>query len=410
MTVNVCAFSRVAVPSFVVTTLLLVTLSSVAKSQSVNDLLPDDTGYHRTVVPFFKQHCLPCHGPDDQQADLRVDQHLPNDFLDLVAKGKWGEVVNVLNSHEMPPEDEPQPKVEEVAKVVDWITQQMVRAELHRRDSAIVVRRMNRAEYRNTIRDLIGINFDTAGFPQDPPTGGFDNNGGALTVSPLHLELYFAAARKILDQALVEGEQPPSLKWRFEPDSGDSDSNRVVYDGQRVIVNGAKSRVENGFKVMHHESWDRKLNARDFALPHEGDYVIRIRAGGKVPTREEVVKSADKFLKERMERELAKKPDRDRWIRPQYENDLKHFQTDRMYDYGPPRLKLIQNLGGQPRVLAEFDVAASVNEPEIYEIPCRFTTQRAGITVDYAYSIPKELENFWFQTGDEFARPELWVD
>ena len=75
-----------------------------------------------------------------------------------------------LNSHEMPPEDEPQPQPEEVAKVVDWITQQLVHAELYRRDSAIVLRRLNRAEYRNTIRDLIGIEFDAAGFPQDPPT------------------------------------------------------------------------------------------------------------------------------------------------------------------------------------------------------------------------------------------------
>ncbi|MCA9144124.1 MAG: DUF1592 domain-containing protein [Planctomycetales bacterium] len=389
---------------------LLVLLPPHAQSQPPSVLRADDAGYRQTALPFFKQHCLSCHGPDDQQADLRVDQHLPNDFLDLVTKGKWGEVVNVLNSHEMPPEDEPQPKPEEVAKVVDWITQQMVNAELHRRDSAIVVRRMNRAEYRNTIRDLIGINFDAAGFPQDPPTGGFDNNGGALTVSPMHLELYFNAARKILDQALVEGEQPPSLKWRFEPDSGDSDSNRVVYDGQRVIVNGGKSRVEGDFKVMHHESWDRNLNARDFALPHEGDYVIRIRAGGKVPTRDAVVKTADKYLLERMQRELEKNPDRERWERPRYENDLEHFKTDRMYDYGPPRLKLILNLGGQPRVLAEFDVPAPVSEPGIYEVPCRFTTQKAGITVDYAYSIPKELENFWFQTGDDFARPELWVD
>ena len=379
-------------------------------AESPSKLETDEPGYHQTVIPFFKQHCVRCHGPEDQQADLRVDQHLPNDFLDVVARGKWGEVVNVLNSHEMPPEDEPQPAGDEVAKVVDWITQQMVRAELHRRDSAIVVRRMNRSEYRNTIRDLIGIDFDTAGFPQDPPTGGFDNNGGALTVSPLHLELYFSAARKILDQALVEGEQPPSLKWRFEPDSGDSDSNRVVYDGQRVIVNGGQNRVEGDFKVMHHQNWDRNLNARDFALPHEGDYVIRVRAGGKVPSRDEVVTTAEKFLKDRMQRELEKNPDRERWVRPQYENDLEHFRTDRMYEYGPPRLKLILNLGGQPRVLSEFDVPAPVSAPEIYEVPCRFTTQKAGITIDYAYSIPKELENFWFQTGDDFARPELWVD
>jgi hypothetical protein len=111
-----------------------------------------------------------------------------------------------------------------------------------------------------------------------------------------------------------------------------------------------------------------------------------------------------------MQRELEKTPDRERWVRPQYENDLEHFRADRMYDYGPPRLKLILNLGGQPRVLAEFDVAAPASEPTIHEVPCRFTTHKAGITIAYAYSIPKELENFWFQTGDDFARPELWVD
>ncbi|MEO8498765.1 MAG: c-type cytochrome domain-containing protein, partial [Planctomycetota bacterium] len=130
--------------------ILLLMLPHVGVAQQRTDFQPDKPGFREVVAPFFQQHCLRCHGPDDQQADFRVDQHLPNDFLDVVAKGKWGEVVNVLNGHEMPPEDEPQPKAEEVARVVDWITQQMVRAELYRRDSAIVVRRMNRAEYRNT--------------------------------------------------------------------------------------------------------------------------------------------------------------------------------------------------------------------------------------------------------------------
>ncbi|MEO8166053.1 MAG: c-type cytochrome domain-containing protein [Betaproteobacteria bacterium] len=74
-------------------------------AESPSKLETDEPGYRQTVSPFFKQHCLRCHGPEDQQADLRVDQNLPNDFLDVVAKGKWGEVVNVLNSHEMPPED-----------------------------------------------------------------------------------------------------------------------------------------------------------------------------------------------------------------------------------------------------------------------------------------------------------------
>lgn len=372
--------------------------------------LSSDEGHEKIAVPFFKKHCIRCHGPEKRKGKFRVDQDLPNDFTNLQAKEKWSEVVNVLNSHEMPPEDEPQPKTEDVATVVDWITGQMSRAELHRRDSAIVLRRLNRAEYQNTIRDFIGIDFDPSGFPQDPPAGGFDNNGGALTLSPLLLELYYKSAKKILDQALVEGNKPPSLRWRFEPETGDSDSNRVEYDSHRVIVNGGKNRVENGFKVMHHENWDRGLNARDYAMPYEGDYIIRIRAAGRVPPREDVVRAARGFLEHRMNEQMKKDPAGERWLREQFDRDLKHFQTDRMYDYGSPRLKLIQNLGGTPRVIAEFDIDARLDKPVVYEVQARFTTERAGLTIRYAYDIPKELENSWMQGHDDFARPELWVD
>jgi mono/diheme cytochrome c family protein len=374
------------------------------------DFAPDAEGFQKIVEPFFRQHCVRCHGSEEAAGEFRVDSQLSANFLDVVVKGRWGEVINVLNSHEMPPEDEPQPSQESVAEVVDWITQQMARAELHRRDSAIVLRRMNRSEYRNTIRDLVGVDFNPSRFPQDPPTGGFDNNGGALTLSPLHLELYYQAAREIFDLALVEGPQPARLRWRFEPESGDSDSNRVTYDGQRLIVNGGKNRAENGFRVMHHESWDRKLNARDFALPYEGEYIIRIRAGGRVPTRNEVVESARGFLNHRRDEQMQKNPAGKKWLDEQFERDLDHFRTDRMYDYGPPRLKLIVNLAGQPIVVGEVDVDAPVEAPQLYEMRTRMTTWKAGITVEYAYSVPKELENFWMQGHDNFKRPELWVD
>jgi len=371
---------------------------------------PDSAGFNRIVAPFFRTHCLRCHGPVKAEGRLRVDQHLLNEFLAPSAREKWGEVINVLNSHEMPPEEEKQPSQTEVAAVVDWITGQMTRAELIRRDSVIVLRRLNRDEYRRTIRDLIGVDFDTSGFPQDPPAGGFDNNGRSLTMSPLLTELYFDAAQKVLDRALVEGSQPPSIRWRFEPETGDSDSNRKNYDGQSVIVNGGNNRVERGFKILHHESWDRGLNARSYRMKHAGEYIIRVRAGGTVPARKQVVEAARQKLQARLSRELKENPKGERWHREALQNDLRHFETDRMYDYGPPRLKLIVNLGGQPRTIAEFDVDATVEEPKVYEFRTRFTTEDAGITLQYAYDIPRVLENFWFQTADDFARPEAWVD
>lgn len=373
-------------------------------------LTPDVVGFQKIVAPFVKSHCERCHGASKQEGNFRVDQHVKNEFLDSATKQRWSEVVNVLNSHEMPPEGETQPKPEEVSKVVDWITEQMVRAELVRRDGQIVLRRLNRDEYRNTIRDLIGVDFDVSAFPLDPPAGGFDNNGKALTMSPLLTELYLDTARKILDRSLVDGDQPPAIKWRFEIDSGDNDSNRKIYDKQSVIVNGGNNPVKDGFKVLHHDNWDKHLNARGYALKHEGDYIVRIRAAGFVPKRDAVVESARKALQNRFDKQMKENPKGEKYHRDQMERDLKHFATDRIYDYGPPRLKLIQNLGGQPKVLAEFDVEAPLGKPREYEVRARFTTEQAGLTIEYAYAIPRVLENFWFQSHDSFARPELYVD
>lgn len=391
--------------------LLLCGTGSVARSQDTNQkFVPDNEAYRTLVTPFLQQHCLRCHGEKIQEADFRVDQQLNADVSDRSNRHRWAEVIDVLNSHSMPPESEPQPSQESTAQVIDWITDQTLLAESINRSTTVVLRRLNRSEYRNTIRDLVGIDFDTSGFPQDPPAGGFDNNGSALTMSPLHLELYFNAARQILDRAIVTHEKPPAIKWRFEVESGNSDSNRVKYDGQSVIVNGGNNPAKDGFRIVHHDNWDKKINARDFRLLHAGDYVIRVRAAGTVPSREQIVESARGYLQDRLAKQIEENPKGEKYHREQFARDVQHFETHRMYDYGAPRARLTIAQGGQPRVLAEFDVPASPDRPQTFEFVTRCTAENSGVTVDYAYSIPRELENFWMQTGDKFARPELYVD
>lgn len=370
----------------------------------------DDAGFRDKITPFLKTYCIDCHGPDKSEGEFRIDQDINANLDDLVVRSRWHEVVNVLNSHEMPPDGEPQPSSEEVATVVDWITQQASLAEIARRESTVTLRRLNREEYRNVIRDLVGIDFDTKHFPQDPPASGFDNIGSALTLSPMQLELYYESALEILDRAIVEGPKPDRISWHIEPESGDSDANRVSFLKQRPIVNGGNNRVEDGCKVLHHSNWDRGINFRDFALPAAGRYRLRIHAGAKVPTRDEVVASAEKFLARRRDQEIAKRPEREAYIREDYARDLEHFRKDRMYEYGPPRIKITRNLGGQPVVISELDIDATLQSKKDFVIETEFTTEKAGVTIDYAYDIPKELENFWFQTSDEFARPEAWID
>ncbi len=369
----------------------------------------DAAGLAGVVQPFLKEHCVGCHGPEKVKGDFRIDTQLGENLLDPGQRERWASVVDVLNSHEMPPEKEPQPAAANVAAVVDWITAQMVRAEDAQRDGQRVLRRLNRTEYANTIRALLGVEADLSAFPLDGAAGGFDNNGKALTMSPMLVELYLEAARKAWDQALVEGPAPALTTWRFQPEEGSGDDHRVRLDAQNTpIVHGGKNEKRAGFTIMHHESWDRHCDARDFAVPLAGNYVVRVRAAGRVPTRADIVSAARQALEQRCaENKDAKGA---AWQRAHLEEDLAHFQQDPLYDYGPPRLKLIQNLGGQPKVVAEWDVAAPTDAPQSYEFTVPFTTQRAGLSLEYAYSIPKVLENSWMQTRDTFPRPEAWVD
>lgn len=375
-------------------------------------LSPDSVGYAKTVVPFFAIYCVSCHGGDKPKADFSLDgKKLPNDFLDPAAKGKWKEIVNALNSHEMPPKKSKQPAAKESAAVVDWITEQTVKVELAKRETSIVLRRLNREEYRNTIRDLLGVDFDVSGFPQDPYAGGFDNNGGALTLSPLHLETYLNAARQIVDRALVEGDRPKPILWRFDPKVGATDATRTRFDkSNNAIVNGGKNGTEGDWVLVHHESWDKGVNARDFRVPMAGNYAIRVKAASRVPTRTDVVKSAEAILKFRKDEQDKSNPKGAKYHREAYERDLEHFRTDRNYTYGNARCKLVLQLGPQPRTLVEFDADGTKEKPKIHEFTARFTTESAGVAFDYAYSIPSVLENSWMQRRDEFARPELLID
>lgn len=372
----------------------------------------EPSGFAETVQPFLKEHCVKCHGPEKQKGKLRLDT-LPADFKDPLVVEKWKEVVTSVSNHEMPPEEEPQPAAADSARLAGWLETQLAEAEIARRSTRVVLRRMNRSEYNNTIRDLIGVNFQPADqFPEDPPAGGFDNIGQALGMSPMQLELYYGAARQILDRALVEGPQPAVIKWRFEPEENTlgADRYRVKRDGNNILLNDGENRTENGFTVVHHDAWNKGVGFRGFELKDAGEYVIRFRAAGRVPTREKVLAAAKALLEKRRAEESAKNPKGKKWHDEAFEKGVEHFRDHPVYSYGPPRVKLNQHLGGTPRVIAEMDVDAVEKEPGIYEVRAWWNTQDAGLSLNYAYEIPKLLENYHWQENKDFSRPELLVD
>jgi len=371
----------------------------------------DTAGYAKTIEPFFKSYCNTCHTGEKSKGDFRIEASaLPNDFSDATAKGKWKEVVNVLSSHEMPPKKSKQPTAGEVSAVVDWVTAQTVRAELAQRSRSVTLRRLNRDEYRNTIRDLIGIDFDVSVFPQDAAAGGFDNNGGALTMSPVQVETYLSAARQILDRALVEGPRPKGIKWHFDPKVGPTDRTRLRLDAtNNAIVNGGRINKQEANWVVIRLA-PLSANAREFQVPVAGDYVIRVHAAGRAPDRTAVVKVAEGHLTKQRDERDKRNPKGTAYSKLVFDRTLEHFKTDPMYVYGPPRMRVSVDLGSQHRVLTEIDVDAPPDKPRVYEFTAPFSTESAGVSFEYAYSIPAVLENATLQGLDDFPRPELLID
>lgn len=393
--------------------LLIPFVLSVPSFPAMAGNAPDGANeYKKTAGPFLDAYCSACHTGEKPKGGFATDsRRLPADFNDLTTAALWKEVLRVLGNHEMPPRKSRQPPAKDTSEVIDWITRRILESEEGKRTSSVTMRRLNREEYRNTIMDLVGVDFDPSGFPQDPPAAGFDNNGAALTFSPLHAELYLSAARQIIDRALVEGDRPPTVKWRFTPKVGPADRTRVRLDAvNNPIVNGGNNRTEGRFVAVHSESWDKSVGARDFRVPSPGIYAIRVSAAGTVPDRDDVIRSAESILARRREEQNSKQPNRARQNQEQYERDLGHFKTDPMYDYGPARIKLVLQLGPQPKTLSEFDATGTVAQPRVHEFKTRLTTESAGISFQYDYSIPKVLENFWMQRRDDFARPEMLIE
>jgi hypothetical protein len=178
----------------------------------------ESSAFQKDILPFLKTHCATCHGKGKAKADLSFEKY--TDDKSVVADRKvWDSVLHMLKGREMPPPERPQPKPAEVEAVT-----RAIKAVFDRADNAagpnpgrVTIRRLNRTEYNNTIRDLVGVDFKPADdFPADDVGYGFDNIGDVLTVSPLLLEKYLSAAEAILDRAIVIADPPKPTKQTFD--------------------------------------------------------------------------------------------------------------------------------------------------------------------------------------------------
>ena len=156
---------------------------------------------------FLKAHCTECHGAEKQKGKLRLDE-IPFVLDSVELADRWQKILNQVNSGEMPPEDTKQPAVTAKTDFLESLSQTLVTARHALGDSGgkSVVRRLNRREYANTIRDLLGVEVDTRELPADGGSGAFDTVGSSLFMSGDQVEQYLALGRRAIDDAFVQPE------------------------------------------------------------------------------------------------------------------------------------------------------------------------------------------------------------
>ena len=171
---------------------------------------PEVASFAPGGVAFVEKHCVSCHGKEKQKAGLALHA-VRDDGALLRARKQWREVLKMVEAGDMPPDDKPQPTAAERAAFVASVKAVFSAANSAPPDPGrTTVRRLNRTEYNNTIRDLLRVDFKPAAdFPSDEVGFGFDNIADVLSVSPVLMERYLDAAERIAEEAIPLSVAPP---------------------------------------------------------------------------------------------------------------------------------------------------------------------------------------------------------
>ncbi len=170
----------------------------------------------QTIDKFLKQHCVQCHGEKEPKAGFQLHQ-FRDDLSVIKGREAWDNVVQMVEVGEMPPkEKQPRPEMKQVEEFLGAIGKLIERADRNAKPDPghVTMRRLNRVEYANTVRDLVGADFNPAvDFPSDDVGHGFDNIGDVLTLSPVLMERYLAAAETVAERVILVNPPPPARRY-----------------------------------------------------------------------------------------------------------------------------------------------------------------------------------------------------
>ncbi|MEK0445826.1 MAG: hypothetical protein RLZZ399_1147 [Verrucomicrobiota bacterium] len=235
-------------------TALLLLLLGISRTQAAPPAVLEEK--HRA---FLQTYCTECHRADKTKGKVRLDDI--SFTLDSVQRADlWQKVLNAINSGEMPPEDKKQPDRALKTEFLGALSETLVvaRNSLSDVQGNITMRRLNRREYRNTLRDLLGVEIDVRELPADGGAGTFDTVGASLFLSSDQLEQYLTLGRRALDEhfARTAPRSAQTFKAHVEPEK---DANRRLSD--------LKGRLEKRFENF--QKWSEAIDA--FAAKPENE-------------------------------------------------------------------------------------------------------------------------------------------
>ena len=192
--------------------------------------------YRDVIQPILEEYCYDCHDSGAKKGGLELDASpdklLPNQEL-------WLAVLNNLRAGIMPPARKEKPSALDEKRITDWIKTDVFHVDPKNPDPGhVTVRRLNRLEYQNTVRDLVGFESSEIIFPPDDTGFGFDNIGDVLSLSPLLLEKYLQSAKTIVAETVPTVRQVVPRQQLtgndFKTDDGD-DGSRMAYDKSATV-------------------------------------------------------------------------------------------------------------------------------------------------------------------------------
>lgn len=224
--------------------------------------------FEKSTSAFFAQNCTACHNPGTRAGGLDLKSIARADSVRR-NRDSWESIVRKMRNGEMPPAGSPKPSAAQSKAII-----RSIEAELERVDHAgaadpgrVTARRLNRAEYNNTVDDLLGVDMRPADdFPQDDSGYGFDNNGDVLSLSPSQMDRYLTAAERLARAAVFGPEKMQPTLVRLET------SRRRIVPTMTIPASYDVSglSIPNSLHVTHR-------------FPTEGSYLFRFRLDGLRP-------------------------------------------------------------------------------------------------------------------------------